>query len=64
VVEIARASGADQSAFAQGTVTLRLVNETRRVPFSLSGERAEIGTARVFFTSRLVPANSFFGGWR
>ena len=64
VVEIARASGADQSAFAQGTVTLRLVNETRRVSFSLSGERAEIGTARVFFTSRLVPANSFFGGWR
>jgi hypothetical protein len=64
VVEIARASGADQNAFAQGTVTLRLVNETRRVSFSLSGERAEIGTARVFFTSRLVPANSFFGGWR
>jgi hypothetical protein len=64
VVEISRASGADANTFAQGTVTLRLVNETRRVPFSLSGDRAEIGTARVFFTSRLVPANSFFGGWR
>ncbi|MCK6586493.1 MAG: hypothetical protein L6Q76_02805, partial [Polyangiaceae bacterium] len=64
IVEISRASGADANAFAQGTVTLRLVNETRRVPFSLSGDRAEIGTARVFFTSRLVPADSFLGGWR
>jgi tetratricopeptide (TPR) repeat protein len=63
VVEISRASGADASAFAQGTVTLRLVNETRRIPFTLSGPRAEIGTARVFFTSRLVPVDGF-GRWR
>jgi ferric-dicitrate binding protein FerR (iron transport regulator) len=64
VVEISRASGVDANAFAQGTVTLRLVNETRRIPFTLSGPRAEIGTARIFFTSRLVPATSFGGGWR
>ena len=36
--------------------------ETRRVPFNLTGARAEVGTVRVFFTSRLVPVQGV--GWR
>jgi tetratricopeptide (TPR) repeat protein len=55
VVEIARASGADTNIPVRGEVTLKLAGETRKVPFLLTGSRAEIGTMRVFFTSRLVP---------
>ncbi|WP_437315912.1 VIT domain-containing protein [Sorangium sp. So ce385] len=66
VVEIARASagdGASPSALAgapgavRGELTLRLAGETRKVPFTLEGARLELGTVRVFFTSRLVPAD-------
>lgn len=60
VIEITRASGERAGSFAQGDVTIRVVNDTRKIPFTLSGPRAEIGTARVFFTSRLVPVNF---GW-
>jgi ferric-dicitrate binding protein FerR (iron transport regulator) len=60
VIEISRASGESAGAFTQGEVTLRLVNETRKVPFTLSGPRAELGTARLFFTSRLVPVDFGF----
>ncbi|WP_437674231.1 FecR domain-containing protein [Sorangium sp. So ce131] len=67
-VEIARASageGSSPSAPAgaldapRGELTLRLAGETRRVPFTLAGPRLELGTVRVFFTSRLVPASSW-----
>jgi hypothetical protein len=65
VVEIARASGRDSGDTIRGELTLRLGNETRKVPFTLTGPRAEVGTVRVFFTSRLVPADgSLGGGWR
>ncbi|WP_437569434.1 VIT domain-containing protein [Sorangium sp. So ce542] len=66
VVEIARASagdGASPPALAgapgavRGELTLRLAGETRKVPFTLEGARLELGTVRVFFTSRLVPAD-------
>lgn len=55
VVEIARASGADANIPVRGEITLKLAGETRKVPFLLTGQRAEVGTMRVFFTSRLVP---------
>jgi len=55
VIEIARASGTDANIPVRGELTLKLAGETRKVPFLLTGTRAEIGTMRVFFTSRLVP---------
>lgn len=55
VVEIARASGTDVNVPVRGELTLKLAGETRKVPFLLTGTRAEVGTMRVFFTSRLVP---------
>ncbi|XYH96690.1 FecR domain-containing protein [Sorangium sp. So ce1128] len=66
IVEIARASTGDGSSPAapsgapevlRGELTLRLAGETRKVPFTLEGARRELGTVRVFFTSRLVPAD-------
>ena len=56
VVEISRAAGRDTGEAVRGTVTLRLGSDVRKVPFALTGARAEVGTVRVFFTSRLVPA--------
>ncbi len=65
VVEISRAAstGADAAASIRGEVTLRLGGDVRKIPFSLVGPRAEVGTVRVFFTSRLVPVDFGFG-WR
>jgi Mg-chelatase subunit ChlD len=66
VVEISRAAstGADAASSIRGEVTLRLGGDVRKIPFSLVGPRAEVGTVRVFFTSRLVPVDFGFGGWR
>jgi ferric-dicitrate binding protein FerR (iron transport regulator) len=55
VIEVARASGTDANIPVRGELTLKLAGETRKVPFLLTGQRAEVGTMRVFFTSRLVP---------
>lgn len=68
VIEISRASGsasagAAPAATVRGELTLKLVGQTRRIPFTLTGGRVELGTMRVFFTSRLVPVEGF-GGWR
>lgn len=63
VLEIARAAGRDTGDTARGEVTLRLNGETRKVPFTLTGARAELGTVRVFFTSRLEPLDNPAGGW-
>ncbi|WP_437588701.1 VIT domain-containing protein [Sorangium sp. So ce1000] len=69
VVEIARASAVDGAGASttgagagalgpvRGELTLRLAGETRKVPFTLEGARLELGTVRVFFTSRLVPVD-------
>jgi hypothetical protein len=61
VLEISRAAGRDTGDVARGEVTLRLNGEVRKVPFTLTGARAELGTVRVFFTSHLEPIG---GGWR
>jgi hypothetical protein len=63
VLEIARAAGRDTGDVARGEVTLRLNGETRRVPFTLTGARTELGTVRVFFTSHLEPVSGG-RGWR
>jgi hypothetical protein len=63
VVEIVRARS-DSADPIRGEVTLQLVGETRKVPFTLTGARAEVGTVRVFFTSRLVPVDDPFWGFR
>lgn len=60
VLEVSRAS--DESTPVRGEITLRMPgNETRKVPFTLNGPRAEVGTLRVFFTSRLVPIDGSSG---
>ncbi|WP_438016365.1 FecR domain-containing protein [Sorangium sp. So ce315] len=66
LVEISRASSGDGASLSppsgapdvvRGELTLRLAGETRKVPFTLEGARRELGTVRVFFTSRLVPVD-------
>jgi hypothetical protein len=53
VVEVTRVgAGTDP---VRGDVTVRFGGEVTKLPFSLVGPRAEVGTVRVFFTSRLVP---------
>jgi hypothetical protein len=45
-----------------GEITLTLPGgEPRKIPFTLNAARGQVGTVRVFFTSRLVPVNG--GGW-
>jgi hypothetical protein len=66
VVEVTRAGGADRSAndVVRGNLTIRMPGGgTRKIPFALNGARAEVGTIRVFFESRLVPIDGGFGGW-
>ena len=57
VIEIARAQGESRDIPVRGEITMKLAGETRKVPFVLTGSRAEVGTMRVFFTSRLVPVD-------
>lgn len=60
VVEISRASGGDSSSeVIRGDLTMKLAGETRKIPFTLTGARAELGSMKVFFTSRLVPVDGF-----
>jgi hypothetical protein len=66
-IEIVRASSDHGTDPVRGELTLTLPGgEVRRVPFTLTGQRTDVGTLRVFFSSRLVPVNSFGGGggWR
>jgi hypothetical protein len=55
VLEVTR-SKAGETAAVRGTVTVRVVGETRSVPFVLTGGRAELGRLEVSYSSRLVPA--------
>ena len=51
-IEIVRASG---EGTIRGEVVIRAAGNTRTVPFTLTGERATVGTMRIFWRSRLVP---------
>jgi tetratricopeptide (TPR) repeat protein len=59
LVELTRASDDDPGETVSGELTLKLVGETRKIPFALTGPRAVVGSVRVYFTSRLVPID----GW-
>jgi tetratricopeptide (TPR) repeat protein len=53
VVEVTRVGGGSDPV--RGDVLVRFGGETTRLPFTLLGARSEVGTVRVYFTSRLVP---------
>jgi hypothetical protein len=55
VVEVVRGSGAGR---ARGELTLTVAGSTRRIPFSVEGDRTVVALVRVGSRSRLVPA-----GW-
>jgi hypothetical protein len=57
VVEVTRADGRRDTV--RGTVTARAVGQTRTIPFTLVGDRLEIGQVRVYYESRLVPLGRF-----
>ena len=66
IVELTRAAGTDRGSndVVRGELTVRMPGGgTRKIPFTLNGARAEIGTVRVFFESKLVPVDGGFGGW-
>jgi hypothetical protein len=52
VVEVVRGSG---SGRASGELTITVAGTTRRVPFTLEGERTRVGIARIEMRSELVP---------
>ncbi len=58
-IEIVRSSG---EGTATGEVLLHAAGTTRKIPFSLTGERAVVGTLRMGWQARLVPVQGFFGG--
>jgi hypothetical protein len=64
-VEVVRASTDRGTDPVRGEIAMTLPGgEVRRVPFTVTGPRADVGTLRVFFTSHLEPVNQFGGGWR
>jgi hypothetical protein len=52
VVEITRGSG---TGAAQGELTISIAGTTRRVPFSLDGDRRAVALLRITMQPRLVP---------
>jgi hypothetical protein len=65
MVEVVRAKSSASSGPITGELTFTLPGgETRKVPFTVTNQRAEVGSLRVFFTSRLVPLSGGPGGWR
>jgi tetratricopeptide (TPR) repeat protein len=55
VIEVNRTTPSPDQTPIRGTITLRVVGETRQIPFTLTGNRLELGRADVSYTSRLVP---------
>lgn len=54
-IELTRASSSNADSTVRGELSLRLGGSTQRLPFTLTGARAEVGTVRVYYSSRLVP---------
>ena len=57
LVEITRAKALSDVSTVQGTLTIRAVGETRKIPFTLTGSRAEVGRVQIQYVSRLVPVD-------
>ena len=53
VIQVVRASG---SGPVRGTITVTVANSKRHIPFTLTGDQATVGIAKVSLQSRLVPA--------
>jgi vault protein inter-alpha-trypsin-like protein/VWA domain-containing protein/FecR-like protein len=51
-IEVVRASGEGP---VRGELTVTAAGATRKIPFSLQGDRVVVGTMRIFFEQRLVP---------
>lgn len=65
MLEVVRAKTDRSNVPVTGELTLTLPGgEVRKVPFVLTNQRLELGSVRVFFTSRLVPITGGGGGWR
>jgi hypothetical protein len=62
VVEVTRTGGSD-SIPVNGSITLRVVGETRKIPFTLSGNRTEVSRVLISYTSRLVQVDTGWGDW-
>ncbi|MCU0691889.1 MAG: VWA domain-containing protein, partial [Polyangiaceae bacterium] len=60
-VELTRASRESSDAPVRGTLTVQAAGSTRTVPFVLSAARTQVGTVRIFYTSRLEPVRSLRG---
>ncbi len=64
-LEVVRASADGVRGPITGELTITLPGgQVRKQPFTITGNRAEVGSVRVFFESRLVPVDQFGGGWR
>lgn len=59
LLEVTRTTIGDSTP-VRGSITVRAVGETRIVPFTMTGNRLELGRVEVFYTSRLVPVNGPF----
>lgn len=55
LLEVTRSKPGDTNPI-RGSVTVRVVGDTRSIPFVLTNERAELGRMDISYTSRLVPA--------
>lgn len=55
VLEISHVDPSAGALPVSGILTVRAVNETRQIPFTLAGPRTEAGRVRVFFEAKLVP---------
>lgn len=66
-LEVVRATSDGSKVPVSGELTITLPGgQSRKVPFTLTNNRVEVGSIRVFFESRLVPVDQFGGpgGWR
>jgi hypothetical protein len=55
LVEVVRASAADDGLPVSGTVTVKAFGQTQVIPFTLAGRRAPLGRVDVRWDSELVP---------
>lgn len=65
MVEIVRASTDRGNAPVTGELTFTLPGgQVQKVPFTLTDQRLDVGSLRVFFNTRMVRADMPAGGWR
>jgi hypothetical protein len=55
IIEVSRTNGSENQAPITGELTITVAGATRKIPFTITNSRVELGRATVFWTSRLVP---------